>query len=230
MTWSHVRARRADRLASGRAASERGETLIEIMFTVVMLGTGFVVILSAIFTATNISDRNQQRTKASISVQAFAESLLQPAFPPPASPPGNYFPQVSYNYQPCAAWSGAYGVVDTGSGLLPQGYTATITKIRYVTVDGTGKPIYNSNGPVFTNAAWNEATSTGYCYGNAYRSKTVKDISGNPQPMFIDGGLQEITVRIDSGPRNDRVIDTLVVVKRDQRCPGTYDNADLGPC
>lgn len=224
ITWSHARARRSDRLAGRRVSSERGETLIEVMCTVILMGTGFVAILSAIFTATNISDANHQRTKASISVQAFAESLLQPAFPPPASPGPTYFPQQSYNYLPCAAWSGAYGVIDTGSGLLPTGYTATITRIRYFT--GT----FDANGPVFTPAGQTEAAATSQCYNTLYTSKSVKDISGNPQTMYVDKGLQEITVRLDSGPRRDRVIDTLVVVKRDQRCPGTYDNADLGPC
>ena len=230
ITWSHARARRAERVAGRRVASERGETLIEIMFTVVLLGTGFVAILTAIFTSTNISDRNQQRTRASISVQAFAESLLQPAFDPPASPGGSYIPQDSYNYLPCAAWSGAYGVVQTSAGQLPPGYTAPITRIRYVTTDGTGKPIFNANGPVFTPAGQSEAAAVNQCYASYYRSKTVKDISGNDRVMYVDGGLQEITIRIDSGPRKDRVIDTLVIVKRDQRCPGTYDNADLGPC
>ena len=106
MSWSHVRARRADRrngVVPSRLASQRGETLIEIMFTVVMLGTGFVVVLGSIFTATNISDRNAQRTKASISAQALAESLLQPANEPPASPGATYYPQQSYTYVACAS-------------------------------------------------------------------------------------------------------------------------------
>ncbi|MBX3286264.1 MAG: hypothetical protein KF703_13025 [Actinobacteria bacterium] len=194
------------------------------MFTVVLLGTGFVAILSAIFTSTNISDKNQQRTRASIAVQAQAEALLQPAIDPPANPPPSYYPQQSYTYKPCAAWSGAYDLIQSSSGLLPTGYTATITKIRYFT--GT----FNASGPVFTNASWDEGTATSYCYGNYYTSKRVKTISGGEDTIWVDRGMQEITVRLDSGPRRDRVIDTLVIVKRDQRCPGTYDNADLGPC
>ncbi len=231
ITWSHARARRAERVAGRRVSSERGETLIEIMFTVVLLGTGFVAILSAIFTATNISDRNQQRTKASISVQAFAESLLQPAFDPPASPGGSYIPQDSYNYLPCAAWSGAYGVVQTSLG-TPAGrlhrhhhQDPLRDHRRHRQADLQSRARCSPRRPDRGGRRRTSATATA-----STASKVVKDISGNDQVMYVDKGMQEITIRIDSGPRKDRVIDTLVIVKRDQRCPGTYDNADLGPC
>jgi Tfp pilus assembly protein PilV len=227
ITWSHARARRTDRQAGKPIASERGETLIEVMCTVVLLGTGFVAILSAIFTATRVSDTSQNRTQASTYVQAYAEALLQPANSPPASPGSTYVPQDSYTYQPCAAPEtyNTAGLTTADYGLKP-GYTAKITKIRYlVSINaGTGQPVWSSPSFTVGDAGFNN------CYGAYYTTRVVKDISGNDRVLGYDRGLQEITVQIDSGARRDRIVDTLVIVKRDQRCPTTYDNADLGPC
>lgn len=217
MTWSHVRSRRADRMAGRRLASERGETLVEIMFTVVLLGTGFVAIMSAIFTSINVSDANQEKTKASIAVQAVAEALLQPADDPPASPPSTWFPQLAYRYVACATPADYQGyinaAIDALKGKDPRGYgtyTATIEQISYLDPATLTLP---------------EFTAT--CVRVA---ETVTDQSGNPQTMFRDPGIQQIQVKIDSGARRKKSVDTLVFLKRDQRCPGTYQNADLGPC
>lgn len=231
ITWSHARARHTDRMAGRRGASERGETLIEIMVTLVLLGTGFVSIMGAIFTATNISDANQEQTKASIAVQAFAEALLQPAGDPPASLPGAWYPQLAYRYKACAAPSDYQPyVTEFASTALPSGYTATIVRIRYFfTYSG------NPSIPVFTNATLTQDAATKLCDGTTsppgyVTTETVTDISGAPQSLIRDRGIQEITVQIDSGTRRKPSVDTLVFLKRDQRCPGTYQNADLGPC
>lgn len=227
ITWSHARSRRSDRQAGKPIASERGETLIEVMCTVVLLGTGFVAILSAIFTATRVSDTNQNRTQASTYVQAYAEALLQPATAPPASPPGSWHPLDPYTYKPCAAPEtyNTAGLTTADYGLKP-GYTAKITKIRYLVSinSATGQPTWSAPSFTVGDAGFNG------CYANYYVTKPSTTIDGSPRTLEFDRGMQEITVQIDSGARRDRIVDTLVIVKRDQRCPTTYDNADLGPC
>lgn len=225
ITWTHPRAQHADRPAGRGLAAQRGETLIELMFTVVLLGVGFVTIMSAIFTATNVSDANQERTKASIAVQAFAEALMQPADDPPASPPSNWYPQQAYRYVACAT-PADYQTYLNGfaATALPSGYTATIEQIRYLG-DYDGDPPV----PLFTPAG-DQAAATAQCVSDYRTSTSVTDISGGSATMYLDKGIQELTVKIDSGARRKRSIDTLVFLKRDQRCPGTYQNADLGPC
>ena len=200
--------------------SERGESLIEVLGTVVLMGLGFVALLNGIFTVVKISDINQQRTKASIAVQAYAESLIQPALEIPAATSVGQVPQVDFTtYIPCAT-AGTYGSPPTGA--LPAGYTATITKIRYLVGYSSGAP------------QWSAANDTNACYSTyeyGHQLQTT-DSAGNAVYYLRDKGMQEITVRIDSGSRthDNRVADAITFIKRDQRCPGTFDNADLGPC
>jgi len=203
---------------------ERGETLIEVLGTVVLMGIGFVALLNGIFTVVKISDLNQQRTKASIAVQSWAEALQQPALEIPPTTAASQVPQVDFTtYVPCAT-NGAYPAPSASSGSLPVGYTVSMT-VRYLTGYSAGAPVWSSN--------------VGDCYSIMFASghdgvTTAPDGSTVYYPR--DMGMQEITLKVDSGTRThggaagEQVTDSLTFIKRDQRCPGTFDNADLGPC
>ena len=204
----------------GRSRGERGESLIEILGTIVLLGFGFVFLLQGIFTVAAVSDSNQQRTRASITAQAYVESLIQPVSIPeaPSTTSATAVDQIDFTtYIPCAI-PGTYG--GPPGGALPAGYTATVTKVRYLMgYDASLNPKWSSNvGDCYATWEWNH-------------NLAVRGSTGVTQYYTRDKGLQEITVRIDSGARTrGQVADTLTFIKRDQRCPGTFDNADTGPC
>lgn len=208
----------------GSARHERGESLIEVLGTVVLMGLGFVALLNGIFTVVKISDINQQRTQGSIAVQAWAEALLQPAKEIPPVTISNQVPQIDFTtYEPCAI-PGTYGAPSFSNGTLPRDWTATMT-IRYLVGYSGTTPVWSSN--------------VGDCYTimfapghDGYTTAPNGVLMNYPRDM----GMQELTLKVDSGARShggatgERVADTLTIIKRDQRCPGTFDNADLGPC
>ncbi len=184
---------------------EAGETLIEILTTVVVMGLGFTALLGGIFGAVKVAQSNQDKTKASITVQAWAEGLQQPANAIPAVTSPGAIPQDYTTYRACAG-PATYGVPQSSSGALPAGYSARVVKVELFSGYSGGKAQFNQ-----TQAA---------CYANPLYSQRVSR----------DGGLQQITIEVASPAGSGQAVDTLVIVKRDQRCPQTFDNADLGPC
>lgn len=179
-----------------RRAGERGETLPEVLVTVVLMGFGFVAVLSAIFTSVNIATVNADRTKASLNVQAWGERLQQPSR---YIPPGSTSPPSSYAIYVDCANPGSYDMPSTSDGTLYPGYTATVVSVELLSDFSGGTP--------------NFTTPLGTCYGAG------------------DKGLQRITLRVESPAHKGRkAVETVTIVKRDQRCPAQFNNADLGPC
>ena len=204
MALGHIHAPHLERGGDGARrgfASERGETLPEMLVSVILMGFAFEVVLTAIIASVNISTVNADRTQASISVQAWAESLQQPAL---YRPPGSPYPPNAYStYLDCAN-PGSYSTPSSGAGEIPANFTASIASIRALSAD-----ITNGSSP-----SWGTASTT----------------IGTPS-CSTDRGLQLITLRVESPTRDvGKTVDALTVVKRDQRCPTTFDNADLGPC
>lgn len=80
MRLSHVRTG-----SSGRdrwSAGQRGETLIEIMATVVLMGTAIVAVLSGLFTAIVSSDLHRRQTRAAAEVTNVVESIDKATYSP----------------------------------------------------------------------------------------------------------------------------------------------------
>jgi len=199
MSIAHVRPASAVRPAGRRR--ERGETLIEMLATVLLMGIGFSAILGGLFTVSSTATTNQRRTMVSNSLQTWAEFLEQPVGVIPSVTSPGYSP---YTYVDCAIL-GAGGQYVVPSGLVPSGWTATM-KVRYLT---------GFSGSGATKTA-NYQPDRNTCF---------------TQPGG-DKGIQEITLTIDTGGTNHRVVDTLVIIKRNAKCPSPagYSNADLGPC
>ncbi len=193
----HAPAGHGDLRSPGAArAGERGETLAEVLVTVVLMGVGFLAVLSAIFTSLRISTANADRTAASLNVQGWAEALQQPSR---YIPPGSTSPPSAFSTYVDCANPGSYGGISPSNGTLTPGFTATIVAVDLLTDFSGGQP--------------NFTTPLGTCYGSG------------------DKGLQRITLRVQSPSHNgQRATETVVVIKRDQRCPATFNNADLGPC
>jgi type II secretory pathway pseudopilin PulG len=102
---------------SGRAipTGDRGETLIELLVTVVILGTAVVALVGGLALAVRVSDMHRKQATAGAAVRAFAEALQTMVA---ATPTG---------YVDCAddtTYEGTY----TGA---PAGYVPDVTAVSY---------------------------------------------------------------------------------------------------
>ncbi|HWJ63499.1 MAG TPA: type II secretion system protein [Acidimicrobiales bacterium] len=203
-------ARPSDPPPGPNGRSERGETLVEVLVMIILMGIGFTAIFGGLMTVSRINDANAKRTKASQAVQAWAEGLQQPATKltgASATDPYRYL-ECGGPVPPTVA---NYGSLGQTSGMMPSSWMNASgndkpVRIEYLTdYDSSGQPIWSNTCP----------------------SK--------------DKGLQRFTLKIETPPGvTPRVVDTLVILKRNQRCPPLanpaddtqiyYDNADLGPC
>lgn len=73
--------------------SERGETLIETLVTIVLMGLTVVALLAGFVTVARLVDRNSRMTHAGNTAQSYAEQLKQPVDDVIAA----------MEYQPCTA-------------------------------------------------------------------------------------------------------------------------------
>ncbi|MGB9376776.1 MAG: type II secretion system protein [Mycobacteriales bacterium] len=92
-----------------RAAADRGETLIESLVTISVLGIAITALLGAITLGVRTSVLHRKHTQAQAELRNWAE-------------------KVSTKYLPC-------GVDPAGPGALPPGLDGQVTQVRYW--DGT---------------------------------------------------------------------------------------------
>jgi type II secretory pathway pseudopilin PulG len=93
---------------------ERGETLIELLVTVVILGTAVVAVVGALVTAIKVSDLHRKHATAGAAVRAYAEDLER------------LVAQTPTGYMPCAD-AGYYQTNVVYSG--PGGYTPHVVDV-----------------------------------------------------------------------------------------------------
>lgn len=198
----------ARRPAAG--SGERGETLIEVMTAVVLMGIAFSAILGALLTATTIARQNAQNTRAAAAAQAFGETLVAPVVDlnGPESTGGGVD-----NYVRCGV-PGSYTYTlptdPTGAAAGRQpffGYTVEVVSIQFL--DWGPSATYPTGFDSFGKPQWLAENAGCYFTQNS------------------DGGLQRLRIVVK---RNGEIVDALIVVKRDPGCPTTFNNADLGPC
>ncbi|HEY3724764.1 MAG TPA: prepilin-type N-terminal cleavage/methylation domain-containing protein [Acidimicrobiia bacterium] len=175
-----------------RSRAERGETLIELMITVAVMGLAMVAILGGIWTTLRATDLNTQTSNADTVVRAYAEALSQgctttapdpdssTTVPAAGDPSDCTGPDNVYHYVPCTTAGGQV----TYPPYLPQApyaaYTVAITKIRYLSG-------YSGTTPTWANTC-----------------------------SATDLGLQEITLTA-TGPAEDPAVkdtETVTIVKR----------------
>jgi type II secretory pathway pseudopilin PulG len=94
--------------ARGRGTGEQGETLIELLVTVVIMGTSIIAILLGVATAVASSDTHRQEATGEGVVRSYAEAVL-------AAP-----------YVDCATTYAPVGYT------APSGWTVTIGPIGYL--------------------------------------------------------------------------------------------------
>lgn len=190
------RARRGDRDAVG----DEGETLVEVLASVLLMGIAVLAILGGLFTVLVVTDTNRRSSQMDTTLQDLAERVRNRS--------------GTYAYRPCTTAGGTV-TYPALTGLRPD-WTATMT-VRYS--DGSasrGTPDDPNHQP------------SAY-YTPARGNTTFASLPTCPTLGTVrDYGVQAITIRVTSddpgGPRDPQV-DTITVYKRDTRCP--YDLTDL---
>lgn len=108
-----------------RARGETGETLVEVLVAVVILGLAGVALMAGLGLAAKASDLHRKETTSGAYVRSYAEAIESYV----ATPGSN-------NYMPCAA-ANAYNVSAVTSTLnIPAGYTATQDAAKSVGTNG----------------------------------------------------------------------------------------------
>jgi Tfp pilus assembly protein PilV len=132
------RSRRA--LARRLRSSQAGETLIETLMTVAIMGIAFTAVFGAIWTSIRIADSASKTSKADTLVRAFAEDMKQrdgdAAYVPCTTAGGT----VTY-----LAWPVPQEYRNPTTGVVQ--YTATVTKIRYLSGYSSGVPQWSNTCP-----------------------------------------------------------------------------------
>jgi type II secretory pathway pseudopilin PulG len=116
---------------------ERGETLFEILITLILMGVVIVGILAGLASVTRLAAYNSQTTHVRNTAQSYAELLKQPV--------------GAAEYQPCAT-AASYPPM-TGTMAPSTSYTATVIAVHYATLLPSGAPGTNvtwGTGPCTT--------------------------------------------------------------------------------
>lgn len=104
-----------------RGGAEAGETLIETMVTVFVLGISMVALLGAIWTTLRVSDSVTKTTNTDAALRGFAEVMKE----------GDE--TAEYRYVPCTTAGGEVTYPAYTPPAPFENYQATITDIQYLT-------------------------------------------------------------------------------------------------
>jgi type II secretory pathway pseudopilin PulG len=97
---------------------DAGETLIELLVALMVIGTAVTAILGALVVAVNSSVLARNQTRVQAALRSWAEQVAAVG------------DTGTYRYVPCAAPS-AFPAPD----VVPSGFTATVTSVEYWTGD-----------------------------------------------------------------------------------------------
>lgn len=98
----------------GAANDERGESLVEIMVAVVILGIAAVAMLSGLWMSVKASDQNRGEATGGAYVRSFAEAIQ------------NHIDTTGY--AACGSAASAYQAVTVPN--LPSGYTKAVANVQ----------------------------------------------------------------------------------------------------
>jgi type II secretory pathway pseudopilin PulG len=123
------------RALGGARKNQSGETLVETLITVAVVGIAFVAILGGVWTALRVSDYHRKSTTAELILRNYAETMKQR--------------NNTYAYVPCTTAGGSVTYPAYVPGAPYTGYHASITKIRYLNdaANATGAPTFQDTCP-----------------------------------------------------------------------------------
>jgi type II secretory pathway pseudopilin PulG len=100
---------------SRRGTDDRGESLLELLIAVVIMGIAVVAIVGGLSAATLVSDQHRKEATAGSYARDYAEAVQ------------------SMSYTDCAT-PASYPVP---AGLVPAGYSASVQSVQYWPISGT---------------------------------------------------------------------------------------------
>lgn len=113
---------------------ERGETLIELMATSILMGLAIVAIVAALLNTVIASDNHRRSTRAGNEAVRLSEAVIAANYVKctNASPPATEYAKV----------------YDTGGTIVaPTGYTYEIVSVGYLQNRTAATPVFNSTCP-----------------------------------------------------------------------------------
>ncbi len=118
-----------------RGGAEAGDTLVELMITVAILGVSMVAILGGIWATLRSADYNSKSSSADTVLRAFAETMNEGRA------------TDTYHYVPCTTAGGQVPYPTYTPAAPYDHYTATITKIRYLNGYSGDEPVWSDTCP-----------------------------------------------------------------------------------
>ena len=118
---------------SGAAAGEAGETLIETLITIALMGVVVVAILAGVLTAIRVSGDAELATRAANGTQAYAEQLKQPV--------------ETMEYKPCATGPSGANAYPAITSTLPGSFTAEVIEVEYLSA-----PVATGSSPTWSSS------------------------------------------------------------------------------
>ena len=109
----------------------RGETLVETLLSVALLGILVAGILGALFTTTTTSDFDAKQAASEPGLRSYADAWGRAA------------------YVPCTAGSSAnpYGATTPPGFTAPVGYTASVTAVKFWNGTSTSPAVFSATCP-----------------------------------------------------------------------------------
>lgn len=121
---------------------ERGETLVETLLSVAMLGLLATAIIAALFTTTSVSDLDAKQSAGEPALRSYAEAWRRAT------------------YESCTAGSSAnpYGTTTPPGFTAPAGFTASITAIKFWDGTSSNPVVFNATCPAAGDQGLQEIT------------------------------------------------------------------------
>jgi Tfp pilus assembly protein PilV len=109
-----------------RQRDQRGETLLELLITVSIMGTAFIGVLAGIGTTFMATDSHRQEATAESVLRSYAERLEDPTDVPyvDCASPATYASPTGFSL-PTAGWTASVTTVLTWQGNTPPTFTPT---------------------------------------------------------------------------------------------------------
>jgi type II secretory pathway pseudopilin PulG len=109
---------------------DRGESLIEILVAVLILGLTVAAVMGALLTSVKVSDIHRKQATGGADVRSYAESVTRAV--------------AAGGYKPCAAPSDYLPVAGTAATAVhftpSAGFTPTVTRVEFWSDTGPGTP------------------------------------------------------------------------------------------